>query len=192
MPRFDVSKLKYLTPDDWRVLMGTEMGMKNHELVPQAMVASLANLNRGNVHKIIETLSKERFICWEKAKKGKITGYRLTMSGYDHLAFKALSERGVIASVGKQIGVGKESDVYIAMGRDLKELDRLKDIRELNQEIYKEQQKLENIDFSGEDEAVDQAAIFDKSDNKTFKRRNNKNKEEYPNFWTGRICSRNI
>ena len=36
-------------------------------------------------------------------------GYRLTFTGYDYLALKALSSRGTIASIGNQIGVGKES-----------------------------------------------------------------------------------
>jgi RIO-like serine/threonine protein kinase len=41
-----------------------------------------------------------------------VTGYRLTYLGYDYLALKALSSRGVVNSVGNQIGVGKESGIY--------------------------------------------------------------------------------
>ncbi|GFO24559.1 serine/threonine-protein kinase rio2 [Plakobranchus ocellatus] len=40
-------------------------------------------------------------------------GYRLTNAGYDFLALKVLTEKNVVSSVGNQIGVGKESDVYI-------------------------------------------------------------------------------
>jgi RIO kinase 2 len=36
----------------------------------------------------------------------------LTTLGYDFLAIRALTARGSIASVGRQIGVGKESDVF--------------------------------------------------------------------------------
>jgi hypothetical protein len=36
-------------------------------------------------------------------------GYRLTFTGYDYLALKALSSRSTISSIGNQIGVGKES-----------------------------------------------------------------------------------
>ena len=39
-------------------------------------------------------------------------GYRLTYLGYDFLAIKAFVNRGVITSVGRQIGVGKESDIF--------------------------------------------------------------------------------
>lgn len=35
------------------------------------------------------------------------------MLGYDFLALKALCTRNVVGSVGNQIGVGKESDVYV-------------------------------------------------------------------------------
>ena len=38
-----------------------------------------------------------------------VEGYRLTFSGYDYLALKALTARGSVQSVGNQIGVGKES-----------------------------------------------------------------------------------
>ena len=38
-----------------------------------------------------------------------VDGYRLTNGGYDYLALKTLSARDSVASVGNQIGVGKES-----------------------------------------------------------------------------------
>lgn len=40
-------------------------------------------------------------------------GYRLTNLGYDFLALKALVKRNILHSFGNQIGVGKESDVYV-------------------------------------------------------------------------------
>lgn len=39
-------------------------------------------------------------------------GYRLTNLGYDFLALKVLSARNVVASVGNQIGVGKEAGKF--------------------------------------------------------------------------------
>lgn len=42
----------------------------------------------------------------------KYDGYRLTYLGYDYLAIKTLVNKGVISSVGRQIGVGKEADVF--------------------------------------------------------------------------------
>jgi RIO kinase 2 len=40
-------------------------------------------------------------------------GYRLTYGGYDYLAIRTLSKRDTVAAVGNQIGVGKESDIYV-------------------------------------------------------------------------------
>ena len=39
-------------------------------------------------------------------------GYRLTAKGYDYLALKSLAKRGTLGSLGIQIGVGKESDIF--------------------------------------------------------------------------------
>jgi RIO-like serine/threonine protein kinase len=36
-------------------------------------------------------------------------GYRLTFAGYDFLSLKALANKGIVASIGTQIGIGKES-----------------------------------------------------------------------------------
>lgn len=40
-----------------------------------------------------------------------VQGYRLTNGGYDYLALKTLTSRDTICSVGKQMGVGKESGI---------------------------------------------------------------------------------
>ncbi|XP_039284642.1 serine/threonine-protein kinase RIO2 isoform X2 [Nilaparvata lugens] len=87
------------------------MGMKNHELVPGALAASIANLRHGGVHKLLRELCKHRLLSYERGKH--YDGYRLTNSGYDYLALKSLTSREAISSFGNQIGTGKESNVYI-------------------------------------------------------------------------------
>lgn len=111
MGKLNVSMLRYLSSEEFRVLTAVEMGMKNHELVPTPLVASIADLKHGGSHKILRELSKHKLVCYEKS--GRVEGYRLTFSGYDYLALKALTIRGSVQSVGNQIGVGKESDIYI-------------------------------------------------------------------------------
>lgn len=88
------------------------MGMKNHELVPSSLVAAIAHLPTGGCHKKLRELHKHGLVAYEQGNK-RYSGYRLTNSGYDFLALKVLTEKDVIASVGNQIGVGKESNVYI-------------------------------------------------------------------------------
>ncbi|KPI97075.1 Serine/threonine-protein kinase RIO2 [Papilio xuthus] len=116
MGKLDVAILRYLTSEDFRVLTAVEMGMKNHELVPGSLVASIANLRHGGVHKLMKELCKHRLLTYERGKH--YDGYRLTNAGYDYLALKALTNRKVIASFGNQIGVGKESNIYTVADED--------------------------------------------------------------------------
>ncbi|XP_033177826.1 serine/threonine-protein kinase RIO2 isoform X4 [Bombus impatiens] len=92
------------------------MGMKNHELVPASLAAQIANLRYGGVHKLLKELCKHRLLSYERGKQ--YDGYRLTNAGYDYLALKVLAQRGIIASFGNQIGVGKESNIYIVADED--------------------------------------------------------------------------
>ncbi|XP_033634747.1 serine/threonine-protein kinase rio2-like isoform X2 [Asterias rubens] len=110
MGKLNVTMLRYLTREDFRVLTALEMGMKNHEIVPGSLVSSIANLRHGGCYKLLKELVRHKLIAWEH---GKFPGYRLTYPGYDYLALKCLTARDVLASVGNQIGVGKESDIYI-------------------------------------------------------------------------------
>ncbi|XP_071879219.1 RIO kinase 2 isoform X2 [Bombus fervidus] len=116
MGKLNVTMLRYLTKDDFRVLTAIEMGMKNHELVPASLAAHIANLRYGGVHKLLKELCKHRLLSYERGKH--YDGYRLTNSGYDYLALKVLAQRGIIASFGNQIGVGKESNIYIVTDDD--------------------------------------------------------------------------
>ncbi|CAD7083076.1 unnamed protein product [Hermetia illucens] len=111
MGKLNVTILRYLTREDFRVLTAVEMGMKNHELVPGALAAAIANLKAGGVHKLLRELCKHKLLTYERGKK--YDGYRLTNMGYDYLALKSLSLRGSVASFGNQIGIGKESNIYI-------------------------------------------------------------------------------
>ena len=47
--------------------------------------------------------------------RSKYEGYRLTYMGYDYLALHTFVARGTITGIGRQIGVGKESDIYLAV-----------------------------------------------------------------------------
>ncbi|KAK4877047.1 hypothetical protein RN001_009553 [Aquatica leii] len=120
MGKLNVSLLRYLTAEDFRVLTAIEMGMKNHELVPASLAASIANLQHGGVHKLLRDLCKHRLLSYERGKK--FDGYRLTNMGYDYLALKTLSKRDSLNSFGNQIGVGKESNIYIVANSDGQEL----------------------------------------------------------------------
>ncbi|CAN0891317.1 Serine/threonine-protein kinase RIO2 [Linum grandiflorum] len=107
--KLDVEVLRYLSKDDFRVLTAVEMGQRNHEIVPAELIARIACLKHGGTYKVLKNLLKHKLVHHDSSK---YDGFRLTYLGYDFLAIRTLVSRGVIASVGRQIGVGKESDIF--------------------------------------------------------------------------------
>ena len=63
----------------------------------------------GGTYKALCTCLKHKLVHHDASK---YDGYRLTPLGYDFLAIHTLSKRGTLTSVGRQIGVGKESDIF--------------------------------------------------------------------------------
>ncbi|NXS52882.1 RIOK2 kinase, partial [Brachypteracias leptosomus] len=116
MGKLNVVMLRYLSREHFRVLTAVEMGMKNHEVVPASLIASIASLKHGGSNKILRELVKHKLLAYERTKT--VQGYRLTNAGYDYLALKTLSSRQVINSFGNQMGVGKESVIYIVANEE--------------------------------------------------------------------------
>jgi RIO kinase 2 len=88
------------------------MGSRNHEVVPTPLISQISSLRSGNnVHNCISNLAKIGLIA--KVKNAKYDGYRLTYGGLDYLALHTHTKGSVVYSVGNQIGVGKESDIYV-------------------------------------------------------------------------------
>ena len=49
------------------------MGMKNHEIVPTPLIASIAHLHAGGCHKVLKELSKHKLVCYEhRGKTGTV------------------------------------------------------------------------------------------------------------------------
>lgn len=109
--KLDVTCMRYLTKDDYRVLTAVEMGMRNHELVPVPLITSIAKLRHGGSYKILSTLLRFKLVAHQQQE---YDGYRLSYLGYDILALRSFLSRGTITSVGSQIGIGKESDIFEA------------------------------------------------------------------------------
>ncbi|KIM32715.1 hypothetical protein M408DRAFT_185573 [Serendipita vermifera MAFF 305830] len=109
--KLDATDLRYLTTEEFRVLTAVEMGSKNHEVVPTQLISQISKLKSGGINKLLGGLAKRGLVS--RVKNVKYDGYRLTYGGYDYLALRALSKRDTIAAVGNQIGVGKESDIYV-------------------------------------------------------------------------------
>ena len=109
--KLNTKALRYLNPTDWRVLTAVETGSRNHEVVPTPLIASISKTSPGDVQRSISLLAKANLIA--KVKNTKYDGYRLTYGGLDYLSLHSLQKSNVVYSVGNQIGVGKESDIFV-------------------------------------------------------------------------------
>jgi RIO kinase 2 len=108
------------------------MGSRNHEIVPINLIARMTKLRPQTVTRQLQGLAKNKLVSFESDSKCKCVqiatdemiltgvlvdeGVRLTYGGYDFLALKAFSSRSSVLSIGQQIGVGKESDIYLVHG----------------------------------------------------------------------------
>lgn len=111
--------LMELEKEDFRILQSVEVGMRTSEYVPIETIIEFSKLTPNIVIDRIDDLhNKELLFRW----KGHFVGYQLTHHGYDVLAFRALSERDTIIAVGRELGKGKESDVFLAYNKEEKTL----------------------------------------------------------------------
>ena len=85
--KLDVTRMRYLSKDDYRVLQSIEMGMRNHELVPVELISSIARLRHGGIYKILSNLLKHKLLAHESKK---YNGYRLSYLGFEFILFVAV------------------------------------------------------------------------------------------------------
>eukprot|EP00124_Ichthyophonus_hoferi_P005025 Ihof_evm2s644 gene=Ihof_evmTU2s644 len=115
MGKLNIQRLRYMTKEEFRVLLALEMGTRNHEVVPVSLIVSISGMSKSVCLNILRELVRYKLIAYEN---NMYTGYRLTYPSYDSLALKAMSNRDSLCSVGNQIGVGKESDIYIVANEE--------------------------------------------------------------------------
>ncbi|KAK6515329.1 Serine kinase [Arthrobotrys conoides] len=119
--KLDTRAIRYLTGEDWRVLTAVEMGSKNHEVVPTPLISQISGLRGASgVNRSISNLAKVGLTA--KVKNAKYDGYRLTYGGLDYLALNAFIKRKSVYSIGNQVGVGKESDIYVVADESGKQI----------------------------------------------------------------------
>ena len=158
--RFDLTALKYLNKDDFRVLTAIEMGMRNHEIVPVDLIQSISKIRNTSVRRILANLLKHKLI---KHTKIQYEGYSLNFLGYDFLAIHSLIKQGILVQIGTKIGVGKESDVYLCYVKKVNS--------EISDELYN--QIKENI--------LTENALKEQNRQKKLEENNNIKKDEEEN-----------
>ena len=159
--RFDLTALKYLNKDDFRVLTAIEMGMRNHEIVPVDLIQSISKIRNTSVRRILANLLKHKLI---KHTKIQYEGYSLNFLGYDFLAIHSLIKQGILVQIGTKIGVGKESDVYLCYVKKVNS--------EISDELYN--QIKENI--------LTENALKEQNRQKKLEEKNNIKKDEEENL----------
>ncbi|KAK2196313.1 bifunctional RIO kinase/Winged helix-like DNA-binding domain superfamily/Winged helix DNA-binding domain superfamily/RIO2 kinase winged helix domain [Babesia duncani] len=113
--KLDPQHFCYMSKTDFRVLTAIEVGMRNHEFMPLQLIATTANVRSCGLSNILASLLKAKLIV----HSGKsYDGYKLTFLGLDFLAIRALNKRGIVNSIGRRIGVGKEADVHLCTDKD--------------------------------------------------------------------------
>ena len=118
MPAEQIAEVfRGLSPADFRILLGTELGMSSREYVPVSRVVRYANLLEEEVLKRLPDLLDKRVLISGSVRELGYAGFRLTFLGYDCLALNVLVKRNLVEALGHALGLGKESDVYNARGR---------------------------------------------------------------------------
>ncbi|MCX8170709.1 MAG: serine/threonine protein kinase, partial [Candidatus Bathyarchaeota archaeon] len=114
MSSIDISvrALRQLEAEDIRILAKIEIDMSRHRYVPEEDILKMSGLAEKEIKYRLEKLNGLGLIYrWV----GPYVGYVLSTAGYDCLALNALVKAGILESIGKPIGVGKESEVYEAL-----------------------------------------------------------------------------
>lgn len=102
-----------LEKEDFRTLTAIETGMRHYEWVPVEEIYRFSGLDEAEVEYRLTRLARRSLI---QRKTAAVTGYQLLFKGYDQLALRALVQRETIEALGSKIAVGKESEIYDALG----------------------------------------------------------------------------
>eukprot|EP00898_Chlorokybus_atmophyticus_P001428 jgi/Chlat1/2286/Chrsp17S02792 len=101
------------------------------QIVPAELIERIARLRGGGAFKRLSSLLRHKLVHHDSSRG--YDGYRhvhhalisvastcsrLTNLGYDFLALHAMTKAGTLTGIGRQLGVGKESDIFEAAGAD--------------------------------------------------------------------------
>ena len=101
-----------LSQTEYKILVTLEYLSKRFEKISIDILKKYTNLSHSYLLSIIDNLTKHGFIKYFDQPYESIS---LMSSGLDLLALKKLTDKNIISGVGRQIGIGKEADVYEAI-----------------------------------------------------------------------------
>jgi RIO kinase 2 len=106
-------RIRSLNKYEKTILLALERGMKRYSWVPLELLKTATKLSESEINYRLS-----RLIAWGMVRFNPVPydGYSLVFGGYDTLALATLTRKGTISALGTQIGEGKESVVYDALG----------------------------------------------------------------------------
>jgi RIO kinase 2 len=106
-------RIRSLNKYEKTILLALERGMKRYSWVPLEQLKTTTKLSESEI-----SYRLSRLIAWGMVRFNPVPydGYALVFGGYDTLALATLTRKGTISALGTQIGEGKESVVYDALG----------------------------------------------------------------------------
>jgi len=107
--RETAKNIKLVNEREWKVLETIEKYIGKYERVPIEKIIKATNYSREFIE---ESIDKFREFGWLEKFQQPYDSVRLLTSGVDALALHILANRDIVVGIGRQIGVGKESDVY--------------------------------------------------------------------------------
>jgi len=95
------------------LLGAIEIGMRDHEWVPIHVISQISGLPARKAEYRLGLLFEQKLVDRETIH---YLGYQIGFDAYDLVALSDFVKRNRVKSIGEQIGVGKESIVYDALG----------------------------------------------------------------------------
>ena len=113
MPLTLLQRLSQVSSSELETLRAVLRLHRQYESVPAKVLRSRLGLGEGELYKRAGKLMELGLLARGPVLQGEYS-YELTRRGLDVIALWDLVREGVIADLGERIGVGKESEVYVA------------------------------------------------------------------------------
>jgi RIO kinase 2 len=119
-----------LNKSDFKILKVFASSLKTRQFLNLSTLSQYSNLSQRLVQHHLERLVKSGLVG-----KSNI-GYTLLVTGLDIYVLKILANRNTITSIGPQIGIGKEAEIYLA--HDSQEQDKILKMFRLGRSSFKQ------------------------------------------------------
>ena len=129
-----------LNKSDFKILKVFASSLKTRQFLNLSTLSQYSNLNQRLVEHHLERLVKSGLVG-----KSNI-GFTLLVTGLDIYVLKILSNRNTITSIGPQIGIGKEAEIYLA--HDSQEKDKILKMFRLGRSSFKQIKRKRDISTS--------------------------------------------